>query len=61
MKTIKKIHEIVMYVIKKMNKDKVRYHCYITTKYKGPAHKQCNKISRKFPIIFHNLEGYDGI
>ena len=41
------------------NKDKVRYHCYITGEYKGSAHEQCNKVPRKIPIIFHNLEGYD--
>ena len=31
--------------------------------YRVPAHGQCNlklKTSRKLPIIFHNLEGYDG-
>ena len=37
------------------NKDKVRYHCYVTNKYKGPTHKECNKIPRKLPLIFHNL------
>ena len=45
------------------NKDKVRDHCHITGEYRGPAHSQCNlklKISRTLPIIFHNLEGYDG-
>ena len=34
-----------------------------TSKYRSPAHSQCNlklKIPRKLPIIFHNLEGYDG-
>ena len=44
-------------------KDKVRDHCHITSKFRGPAHKECNsklKIPRKIPIIFHNLEGYDG-
>ena len=41
-------------------KDKVRHHCYITGEYKGPAHEECNKIPRKLPIIFHNLEGHDG-
>ena len=60
MKIIIKIHKIVIYVIKKMNKDKVRYHCYITSEHKGPAHEQCNEIPRKLPTIFHNLEGYDG-
>ena len=42
------------------DEDKVRYHSYLTNKYKGPAHKGCCKIPRKLPIIFHNLEGYDG-
>ena len=45
------------------NKDKVKDHCHITGKYRGPAHKECNsilRIPRKLPIIFHNLEGYDG-
>ena len=27
---------------------------------KRPAHEECSKIPRKLPIIFHNLEGYDG-
>ena len=47
----------------KLDKDKVRDHCHITGKYRGAAHSQCNlklKIPKKLPIIFHNLEGYDG-
>ena len=43
--------------------DKVRDHCHITGKYKGAAHKKSNlklKIPKKLPVIFHNLEGYDG-
>ena len=45
------------------DKDKERDHCHITSKFRGDAHKKCNlklKIPRKLPIIFHNLEGYDG-
>ena len=45
------------------NKDKVRDHCHITGKFRGIAHRECNsklRIPRKIPIIFHNLEGYDG-
>ena len=41
----------------------IRNHWHITGKYRGAAHSQCNlklRISRKLPIIFHNLEGYDG-
>ena len=44
-------------------KDKVRDHCHITGKYRGTAHKECNskiRIPRKLPVIFHNLQGYDG-
>ena len=47
----------------KIIEDKVNDHCHITGKYRGPAHRHCNlklKIPRKLPIIFHNLEGYDG-
>ena len=43
--------------------DKVRDHCHITGKYRSVAHKKCNiklRIPKKLPIIFHNLEGYDG-
>ena len=46
-----------------LNTDKVRDHCHITGKFRGAAHIQCNlkfKIPKKLPIIFHNLEGYDG-
>ena len=40
--------------------DKVRDHCHITGKYRGAVHWSCNiKLTRKIPIIFHNLRGYD--
>ena len=41
---------------------KVRDHCHITGKYRGPAHKACNLqlvISNKVPVVFHNIRGYD--
>ena len=65
MKIIIKVLKIVGFVIKKINKDKdkARDHCHITGKYRGAAHNECNsklKIPKKLPIIFHNLEGYDG-
>ena len=45
-----------------MGDDKVREHCHITKKYRGAAHWSCNinlKLSKKIPVIFHNLRGYD--
>ena len=42
--------------------DKVRDHCHISGKYRGDAQWSCNinlKITRKVPVIFHNLKGYD--
>ena len=47
----------------KLNTDKVRDHCHVTGKFRGAAHSKCNlklRIPRKLPIIFHNLQGYDG-
>ena len=45
-----------------INDNKVRAHCHITGKYRGPAHWSCNinlKASKKLAVIFHNLRGYD--
>ena len=42
--------------------DKVRDHCHITGKYREAAHWSCNinlKLSKKIPVIFHNLRLYD--
>ena len=43
--------------------EKVRDHCHISGKFRGAAHFSCNanfKISKKLPVVFHNLKGYDG-
>ena len=45
-----------------LSDNKVRDHCHITGKYRGAAHCSCNinlKISKKIPVIFHILKGYD--
>ena len=42
--------------------DKVRDNCHITGKYRGSSHWSCNinlKLTKKIPIIFHNLRVYD--
>ena len=42
--------------------DKVRDHCHVTGKYRRAARWSCNvnlKMSKKIPVIFHNLKGYD--
>ena len=44
--------------------DKVRDHCHLTSKYRGPAHAECNinvtqKQSNFIPFIFHNFSNYD--
>ena len=41
---------------------KVRDHYHTRGKYRGAGHWSCNinlKLTWKFPIIFHNLKGYD--
>lgn len=44
---------------------RVRDRCHITAKYRGSAHKGCNRNLKidannmNIPIIFHNLRGYD--
>ena len=42
--------------------NKVRDHCHITGKHRGSAHWACNirfRLTKKFPVISHNLRGYD--
>ena len=42
--------------------EKNRNHCHVTGKFRGAAHWWCNinlRLTKKVPIIFHNLRGYD--
>ena len=45
-----------------LSDEKVRDDCHISGKYRGATHWSCNinlKITKKVPVIFHNLKGYD--
>ena len=42
--------------------EKVRDHCHVTGKFRRTAHWDSNinfQLTKKIPIIFHNLKGYD--
>ena len=41
----------------------VRKHCHITSEHRASAHQICNAnflLTKKIPVTFHNLRGYDG-
>ena len=49
---------------KNIESDKVRDHCHLTGKYRGPSHSKFNnnvtqKQSNFIPFIFHNFSNYD--
>ena len=63
---MKKILQIITFVdfVKEILSDKVRDHCHLTGKYRGPAHNVCNinvkqKDSSFIPFVFHNFSNYD--
>ena len=46
-----------------LGKDRVRDHCHLSGKSRGAAHEVCDlkyKVPKFFPVVFHNLSGYDG-
>ena len=64
---MKKILEIIIFfdfVKKKIECDKVRDHCHLTSKYRGSAHSKCNvnvtqDQSNSIPFIFHSFNNFD--
>ena len=49
---------------KEINSHKVRDHCDLAGKYRGPAHQSCKNIvtqkqSNFIPLVFHNFSKYD--
>ena len=59
-----KNNSICRFCEKEILSDKVRDHCHLTGKYRGPAHNTCNiNVKQKdinfIPFAFHNLSNYD--
>ena len=59
-----KINNICRFCEKNIESEKVRDHCHLTGKYRGPAHNVCNinvkqKDSNFIPFAFHNFSNYD--
>ena len=57
-------NDICRFCEKFIESEKVRDHCHLTGKYRGPAHNTCNinitqKQSNFIPFIFHNFSNYD--
>ena len=57
-------NNICRFFEKNIDCDKVRDHCHLTSKYRGPAHSKCNynviqDQSNFILFIFHNFSNYD--
>ena len=57
-------NNICRFCEKNIETNKVRDHCHLTGKYRGPAHNTCNinvkqKDSNFIPFAFHNFSNYD--
>ena len=58
-----KNNNICRFCEKEILSDKIRDHCHLTGKYRGPAHNTCNinvkqKDSNFIPFAFHNFSNY---
>ena len=59
-----KNNNICRFCEKNIESDKIKDHCHLTGKYRGPAHSECNinetqEQSSFIPFIFHNFSIYD--
>ena len=59
-----KNNNICRFCEKNIESDKVRDHCHLTGKYRGPSHNVCNINVRQadsnfIPFTFHNFSNYD--
>ena len=59
-----RINNICRFCEKNFESDKVRDHCHLTGKYRGPAHSKCNinvtqDQSSFVPFLFHNFSIFD--
>ena len=57
-------NNICRFCEKSIESDKVRDHCHLTSRYRGPSHNICNinvkqKDSNFIPFAFHNFSNYD--
>ena len=47
---------------KELGEDRVHDHCRLSDKFTSAAHEVCKlkyKVPKFFPVVFHNLSGYD--
>ena len=57
-------NNICRFCEKNFESDKIRDHCHLPGKYRGPAHSKCNiKVTQDqsnfIPLLFHNFSNYD--
>ena len=59
-----KKHLNICWICEKLidDNEKVRARSHVTGKFRGAVHWSCSKnlqLTKKVPVIFHNLKGYD--